>query len=494
MKVTMKKILRGVCTLVIMLSAMLMPHAVKAASYPTVNAFSVHASIGEEAVIVCQYLPAYNNERLYMDVYDSSNRLVASTEHSFNNKYASAVRYWTVGWDTTGKAAGTYKVVITKEFYSYYSWHTAPTTSTAYVYLYDDLSGVSGNNMYTGNDTVFTCVQSGEQYADNNMVCTAVSAWKNTLFGNYSVQLKEMYMGAEATEIVKEENIYNYDPTSEMQWYLMKYEIKNNSSQTIEASDIISSFSFYKYTGSKITVSETAAFSGELSKKDIDSVNIGAGETKEVWLGICVPKVQQMPYLKINDTYLNINPLYAASNNTSVHNKVIDAAIPATCTTNGLSEGEHCLLCNAVIKEQEVVKATGHSWDKGKVTKKAAVNSKGVKEYSCVNSGCEEIKTESIPAKLKQKITTSKIKSYKASTLKNKKVTFHLKAKASGKGKLTYKVVKYPKGMKKYISVTKKGKVTLKKGAKKGTYKIKISAAAKGRYASVDKTISIKVK
>ena len=42
-----------------------------------------------------------------------------------------------------------------------------------------------------------------------------------------------------------------------------------------------------------------------------------------------------------------------------------------------------------------------------------------------------------------------------------------LDAKASDGGKLTYSVEKYPAGMKKFIKISKKGVVTLKRNAKK---------------------------
>ena len=93
-----------------------------------------------------------------------------------------------------------------------------------------------------------------------------------------------------------------------------------------------------------------------------------------------------------------------------------------------------------------------------------------------------------------QTIKTTKIKTIKVKTLKKKSVKVNLKAKADGNSKLTYKVTKYPKGMKKYIKVNKKGVVTFKKKAKKGTYKIRITAAASGKYKKTTKVISIKVK
>lgn len=94
----------------------------------------------------------------------------------------------------------------------------------------------------------------------------------------------------------------------------------------------------------------------------------------------------------------------------------------------------------------------------------------------------------------KQSITTAKIKTYKAKDLKKKKITIKLNAKTTGDGKLTYKISKYPKNGKKCISVSKKGIVTLKKGAKKGTYKVKITASSTSKCKAATKTISIKVK
>ena len=82
-------------------------------------------------------------------------------------------------------------------------------------------------------------------------------------------------------------------------------------------------------------------------------------------------------------------------------------------------------------------------------------------------------------------------KSYKASSLKKKATTFTLKTK--GVGTKTFKA-SVPSKLKKYISVSKKGKVTLKKGAKKGTYKIVVKCAGSKNYKSGSKTITIKVK
>ncbi|MFZ1647688.1 MAG: hypothetical protein WAT59_19775, partial [Blautia wexlerae] len=60
--------------------------------------------------------------------------------------------------------------------------------------------------------------------------------------------------------------------------------------------------------------------------------------------------------------------------------------------------------------------------------------------------------------KAEQKISVKTAsKNYKYSTLKKKKQSFSIKATASGKGKLTYKVSSYPSKAKSFISVSKTG-------------------------------------
>lgn len=83
-------------------------------------------------------------------------------------------------------------------------------------------------------------------------------------------------------------------------------------------------------------------------------------------------------------------------------------------------------------------------------------------------------------------------KTYKASVLKKKSASFAIGAKA--KTTLSYKVTSTPKNASKYISVSKKGKVTMKKKAPKGTYKIQITAKATANYKKAVKTVKVVVK
>ncbi len=94
------------------------------------------------------------------------------------------------------------------------------------------------------------------------------------------------------------------------------------------------------------------------------------------------------------------------------------------------------------------------------------------------------------------KFNTTK-KSYKYKTVKKKAQSFTA-FKNSGKGKVTvtyYKNGKISKkACKKYISVKSNGKVYVKKGAPKGTYKIKVKVAGTKNYNMATKTITITVK
>ncbi len=84
---------------------------------------------------------------------------------------------------------------------------------------------------------------------------------------------------------------------------------------------------------------------------------------------------------------------------------------------------------------------------------------------------------------------STKAKTIKAKKLAKKAQTFKIGASAKGKITCTKK-----SGSKK-ITITKAGKITVKKGTKKGTYKIKVKIKAKAtsKYAAASKTVTIKV-
>ncbi|MBP3413559.1 MAG: hypothetical protein J6K89_09905, partial [Oscillospiraceae bacterium] len=85
------------------------------------------------------------------------------------------------------------------------------------------------------------------------------------------------------------------------------------------------------------------------------------------------------------------------------HSPVTDAAIAATCTTAGKTEGSHCSVCQAVIKAQTTIPATGHSYDNGTVTTQPTCTTAGVKTYAC--KVCKTTKTEAMAATGHTKVT-----------------------------------------------------------------------------------------
>ena len=48
-----------------------------------------------------------------------------------------------------------------------------------------------------------------------------------------------------------------------------------------------------------------------------------------------------------------------------IHEVVIDEAVAATCTRDGVTEGSHCSKCGEVLEEQTVIPAMGHLYAGG---------------------------------------------------------------------------------------------------------------------------------
>lgn len=116
-------------------------------------------------------------------------------------------------------------------------------------------------------------------------------------------------------------------------------------------------------------------------------------------------------------------------------------------------------------------------------------------------SAAPSVQPSSTPTQMPQKIEVAKrfkktcIVKYKDIRKKKKTLKLGVKVnKGKAHGIVTYKVTKYPKGAKKCVTVNKKGVVTIKKRAKKGTYKIKVTANANAIMKKATKTVTIKIK
>ena len=78
------------------------------------------------------------------------------------------------------------------------------------------------------------------------------------------------------------------------------------------------------------------------------------------------------------------------------HIEVIDAAVAATCTATGLTEGKHCSVCNEVLVAQEEMIAMGHSFGEWFVSVEATRKEAGQEQRACAN--CGEMETRETEA------------------------------------------------------------------------------------------------
>ena len=132
---------------------------------------------------------------------------------------------------------------------------------------------------------------------------------------------------------------------------------------------------------------------------------------------------------------------------------------------------------------------------RGKVTIKAAgtvkitVSAKATTTYRAV--------TKTLTVKIAKKTPSIKTKtgtkSISYNTLKKKSQVFTLGASVNSKGTLTYKKLS---GSSAVTVSSKTGKLTVKKGLRKGTYKVKVQirSAAKGNYNAGSRTVTVTVK
>ena len=72
--------------------------------------------------------------------------------------------------------------------------------------------------------------------------------------------------------------------------------------------------------------------------------------------------------------------------NATGHTEVVDAAVAATCTTTGLTEGKHCSVCNTVLVAQQVTNAFGHSYRVNKTVAPTCTTA-GYTVYTCGTCG-----------------------------------------------------------------------------------------------------------
>ena len=286
-----------------------------AASYPFVIGYDVYASVGEDCTIAYHYYPSFKNEELVFRWYDPNGRLIFEGNKSYYHPDSMFRRIIFYTMKTDNLTAGTYKIEVTKNFYSYYAWHTAPSVDTNYIFLSNDRNiGAADRNIYKGSAESFLNLSNETVTPTSNSICYASSAWNRNYIANnnYYIQLQEMYLGEKANTLLGNENTFNpssNDSNAADQWVFMKYHIENRSNQELDVSDILYQVNFYKYSGKPILVTDTATISD--SKNDIFNT-LAPGAEDDFWLALLIPNSNGMPYLGIkngnNTIYLNTNP------------------------------------------------------------------------------------------------------------------------------------------------------------------------------------------
>ena len=74
---------------------------------------------------------------------------------------------------------------------------------------------------------------------------------------------------------------------------------------------------------------------------------------------------------------------------------VIDAAVEATCETDGLTEGSHCAACGKVFTSQQTIPALGHDWGEWTVARAATCAAEGEEQRTCSHDA-SHVETRSI--------------------------------------------------------------------------------------------------
>lgn len=211
------------------------------------------------------------------------------------------------------------------------------------------------------------------------------------------------------------------------------------------------------YTPERIILNNVDCTVPENSAISVASTPVNTGE------GVMFAAIETV-YDKDNTTAPAVNVEFRAHS----HKMTLIPAKKATYTATGNNAYYYCQVCKKCFKDAAGKNAT---------TPKAEVIKKLAKKKNTLKVKGRTIKVKAKTFKKKKKVT---FKRAKAITVKD------------AKGKVAYKKVK---GNKK-ILVAKNGNIVVKKGLKKGTYKIKVSVTASGTaaYKKLTKTVIVTVK
>lgn len=166
-----------------------------------------------------------------------------------------------------------------------------------------------------------------------------------------------------------------------------------------------------------------------------------------------------------------------------VKQEIAQAAVKEAAEAQARAEAEAKAAAEAAAKAEAEAKAAAEVAAKAEAEAKAAAEAKAKAEAEAKAAAAEKAKLAAALAEANKPVQGIRVKVakkyYKVKTVKSASRSFYIRASSNTGSKLTYKVCSCSSKL-----TFKNGKVTVKKGTKAGTYrvKLKITAAAKGKY------------
>ena len=368
--------------------------------------------------------------------------------------------------------SGTYKTAQTVALYS--------TIANADIYYYiADKDSLNSDDMYMGEDVFkkyekpFVISESAIIYAYSK-----ITNMNQSEITYSAIQIGEEVDTTESTVI---DETTKYEPTTTSDLSTTESTVTNETSESV--STTIGDLSTTEYNSSNETTTSGNIESVKKPEGIVGIVDVTGNynvfwntDTNVLYYNIYLNGVIMAN--TINSSYMLAASLFASSGIYTIGIQAVGK--------NGVSE---------ISQVTYTVTVEDNSTIQHRETNISNVESSKQDEKSSANDVITTKSTVDSVILKKQKITTAKIRKYKVNNLKKKKVVFNLKAKTTGDGQLQYSIYKcLPSKVSKYISVSKKGKVTIKKGAPKGTYRILVIAQSTDKYDYAKKILKIKVK
>ena len=237
----------------------------------------------------------------------------------------------------------------------------------------------------------------------------------------------------------------------------------------------------FAFTGKAITPKVTVTNTEEALSDDCydviysNNTNVGTATAKVTFKG---DYYEGSKTLTFKITAKKITPSLTLSTATYTYNGIV--------RTPGISVKDG----SVALKKDKDYTVTYSTGRKNAGSYKVTVKLKG--NYSGTASKTFKINKAANPLKIKAKTATVKLSILKSKKKQTLAVTKVISFTKKGQGKMAYKKASGSK----YITINKSnGKVTVKKGITKGTYKVKVNVRAAGNtnYKTVSKTVSVKV-